>query len=149
MIKLNQINHIRNKISSTFPLIVEGKKDSKVLERLGFKNIITISGKSNEKILQLLKKKKIHTAAILTDFDKEGKKRCKELTRLFQKNVIKTDTFVRKTFKHTLKIHKIEELKSFTKLMEDDYYGKGTPIYEKIFNRKKFLSRRKKKTKTQ
>jgi len=145
MIKLEQITHIKNKISPTIPIIVEGKKDKVALERFGFKNIIPISGKSNGKILQLLKNKKQRKVAILTDFDKEGRKKCAELTRLLQKNGIKIDSFVRITFKRTFKIHKIEELNSFTKLIDDDYYGKPSSIYEKMLNRKTFLKRRKKK----
>lgn len=145
MIKSNKIGHIRNKVPSRTPIIVEGKKDKRVLEKIGFKNIIPISGKPNIKMLKLLKKKKYNKVAILTDFDKEGKKRCKELTRLFQKNGIKIDSFVRRTFSHTFKIHKIEELSFFTKLIEGDYYGKNSLIYEKMINRERFLKRQKKK----
>lgn len=144
MIKLNQINHIRGKISTTLPIIVEGKRDKKALEKIGFKNIIPISGKSNERILQFLKKRKYQRVAILTDFDKEGRERYKELARLFQKNGIKIDSFVRETFNHTFKIHKIEELSSFTKLIEDEYYGKNCSTYDKMSVRDKFLNRRKK-----
>jgi len=148
MIRLNKITHIRNKVPLGTPIIVEGKKDKKVLEKIGFKNIIPISGKSNIKILKFLQKKKYDKVAILTDFDKEGKKKCKELTHILQRNGIRIDSFVRKTFNHTFKIHKIEELSSFTKLIEDDYYGKDTQIYEKSFNRNRFIKRRKKAKQT-
>jgi 5S rRNA maturation endonuclease (ribonuclease M5) len=54
---------------------VEGKKDKMALERIGFKNIITISGKPNGTLVQILKNKKVRTVAILTDFDEEGQKK--------------------------------------------------------------------------
>jgi 5S rRNA maturation endonuclease (ribonuclease M5) len=161
MIKLNQILHIQNKVSPETVIVVEGKRDSAALEKIGFKNITTISGKSNSKVLisvlKELKANKSDRIAILTDFDKPGEKRALELSRIFQRNGVKVDSYVRKEFKQKFKIHAVEELNAFTKLMgvinpfDVCDYGKSSSsaIYDKILNKIRFLRKiklRKQKT---
>jgi len=122
-------------------LIVEGKKDEKALRYFGFKNIVRISGKSLEKVVEEVISFNPTEVAILTDFDDEGKKIAINLSNLLSLYKIKLNYFIRKKIK-SLKINKIEELNSFTKLMEDDQNGKTCSIYHKIFNRSRIFSRR-------
>jgi len=137
----DQISQIKNKTLGT-TIIVEGKKDKAALEKLGIGSILTISGKDNNKLLDVLKKKNINRVIVLTDFDKEGEKRYKEILKVFEKNGIKTDSSIRGKFKQTFKINKIEELSTIAKLTEQDHFNTAQPVNDKFFNRKKFLRRR-------
>lgn len=95
-------------------IIVEGKKDRKALERAGLDNIIEISGKSPEKVVDIVNDKQLQVA-ILTDYDREGIKQYKRLKALFQGNGIKTDDNLRKNFKRVFHINTIEEFVSYLK----------------------------------
>lgn len=122
-------------------IIVEGKKDKKVLMKLGFKNIIDISGKSLDKIENIIKLNDPEAAIILADFDEEGERYTSLLTKSLESNGINVKSCVRRRFRTLFNITKIEELKFFTKFMEDDYYGKTCPINDKIFNRSRIHNR--------
>jgi 5S rRNA maturation endonuclease (ribonuclease M5) len=126
---------IENITNST--VIVEGKNDKKPLLKLGIKNVLDISGKPFNEILE----KTNGSAVILTDFDNEGRKKASILTKLFQSNGTRVNSLVRRKIKSIFKIQKIEELNSFTKLLEDDLHGKIGSIDNKIFNRGKILNR--------
>ncbi|RLI97735.1 MAG: hypothetical protein DRP00_03620, partial [Candidatus Aenigmatarchaeota archaeon] len=71
-------------------IIVEGKKDREVLEKLGFKNVVEISGKSLSEILKEIKKDSV---ILLTDFDSEGEKLAKRLYNFLKIYGIKVDEF--------------------------------------------------------
>jgi len=142
MSPLERLFNIQDKIPPNTFIIVEGKKDRGVLEKLQFKNIIPISGKGNEKLVEILKNKKIRQVIILTDFDRGGNKKHKELQRLLERNGIKTDFFIRRKFKQAFNIGKIEELSFITKLMDPYTYGAKSPATNRIFNKNKFLRRR-------
>ena len=91
-------------------VIVEGKRDKRVLCLLGFKKIITLN-KGIYETTEELKEKEI---LILTDFDPEGKKIASELNRILQSLSYKVDRETRRKigFMFTrLKIRKIEELR--------------------------------------
>jgi len=141
MFTINQIKRIVNEINLNTPVVVEGKKDKAALNKLGFKKTIDVSGKTLHEITDKIKSDNFKSVIILTDFDDEGEIKASQLKKLFTHLKIKVDSFARKRFK-SLKIHKIEELNSFTKIMEDDYYGKTCSIYDKIFNRSRIYSRR-------
>lgn len=118
-------------------IIVEGKKDRKIIERLGFKNIFEISGKNFSEILSKIKNEVI----ILTDFDEEGEELAKNLNEILSSNGIKVNFGERKILKNIFNVKKIEELKFVLKFMEDDYNGKACSIYDKIFNRSRIFLR--------
>jgi 5S rRNA maturation endonuclease (ribonuclease M5) len=122
-------------------VIVEGRKDAMALESLGLRNIVSISGKPLEEVVEKTVLLKPSSVTILTDFDEEGESIASRLSNLFSLHKIKVDHVFRNKFK-TLKIHQIEELNSFKKLMEDGQNGKISSIYYKIFNRSRILSRR-------
>jgi len=122
-------------------VVVEGKKDKEALTALGFKKVIAISGRSLEDIIERILSSKSREVVILTDFDKEGESMESQLHNQLSHHGIKVNHIIRNEFR-SLKIHQIEELNSFTKLMEDDYNGKIGPIYNKIFNRSRILGRR-------
>jgi 5S rRNA maturation endonuclease (ribonuclease M5) len=137
--KMKKISEL-NKQNIIF--IVEGKKDKKVLEILGFKKIIDISGKSLHLLIGMIHSHDSKSVAILTDFDEDGELKYSRLTKLLEKEGINIDHFIRKKFRSVFSIHKIEELTHFTKFMEDDYHGKTCSIYDKIFNRSRVYNRR-------
>jgi 5S rRNA maturation endonuclease (ribonuclease M5) len=143
MITQDKILSIRNKISHDTHIIVEGKRDKAALEKMQFKRIIMISGKSDDRLVQTLKDKKIKRIVLLTDFDREGEKKYKILSVLLGKNGIKTDFTVRDKFKKTFGIRKIEEASRIAKLMDDYINGNSHSTVGKAVNRNKFLHRKK------
>jgi 5S rRNA maturation endonuclease (ribonuclease M5) len=96
------------------PVIVEGIRDKRVLSRFGFKRIITISGKSLEKVGSYVAKN-YKEVIILTDFDKEGRKKSKFLKKFFEAYHVKTVKTIPRLIKSIFRISKIEELKFFVK----------------------------------
>jgi 5S rRNA maturation endonuclease (ribonuclease M5) len=141
MITINKIRKIVEEIGSDIPITVEGKKDKIVLNKIGFEKVFDISGNSLNEFVEKIKSNNFNTIVILTDFDEEGEIKSFHLEKLFNHLKIKTDSFARRRFK-SFGIHKIEELKSFTKIMEDDYYGKTCSIYDKISDRSRVHDRR-------
>lgn len=137
---INKLKKIIDKTDLDIPVIVEGKKDRFALDRLGFKKIFDISGKPLHEIADEVKSNNPKSAIILTDFDEEGEVKASHLKKLLAQFKIKTDPFTRERFR-SLEIHRIEELNSFIKIMEDDYYGKTCSIYDKIFDRSRVHSR--------
>ena len=119
---------------STF--IVEGKRDKKALNALGFSDVLEISGNSIDVFIKKLSENKKYI--ILTDYDSEGRKKNKEICKLLQKLKFKIDLRFRGLVKHYFGITKIEELIKFSKIKEDDYHGKVSTINYKIFNRSRF-----------
>jgi len=91
-------------------VIVEGKRDKKVLCSLGFTDILTISQGIYETAEKVSKKEVL----VLTDFDAEGRNIAKKLNRFLQALGYKVDIQTRRKvgFMFTkLKIKKIEELR--------------------------------------
>ncbi len=131
-------NELKNCID--IPTIVEGKKDKRALQKLGFKRILDISGKSLTKVVERVASEE--SVIILTDFDEDGRKKASKLTKFIQSTGVKINFLVRNKIKNLFKVHKIEEINSFVKLMEDDYYGETCSVYDKIFNRSRVLNRR-------
>jgi len=95
-------------------ILVEGKKDRRVLEKLGLENIIEISGKRLEKVVDIIQKNG-KQVSILTDYDKEGIKQYKRLKKLLSATEIKVNDKIRRDFKRNFLITKIEELSSYLK----------------------------------
>lgn len=95
-------------------ILVEGKRDRKALEAAGLNKIIEISGKTLEKVVDILKEKQ-SGVIILTDYDKEGIKQFKRLKSLSLSNEIKVYDDMRKKFKRIFRVNKIEELSSYFK----------------------------------
>jgi 5S rRNA maturation endonuclease (ribonuclease M5) len=131
-----EIEKIRNVV-----FVVEGIKDRNQLRKLGFEKIFTISGKPLFSIVEKIKREKLNEVVVLTDFDDEGEKKAKELTRLLQRNSIFVNQKIRNSFKSLFNINKVEELAFLTKLMGDGCY-EITSINGKILNRSRILMRR-------
>jgi 5S rRNA maturation endonuclease (ribonuclease M5) len=104
--------------AKSYIIVVEGKKDKKALQDLGFKNIFIIheTGKplywKIEKIAENCDKKE--KVCILTDFDKEGKKLYFLLKEKFQELGIKQDNSLRGALLKE-KISHIEGLSTYLK----------------------------------
>lgn len=68
---LEEVKNLIDKYKE-FPVIVEGKRDRKSLESLGFQQIVVLNKALYEIVEGIASKHK--TVLILTDFDNEGKK---------------------------------------------------------------------------
>jgi len=107
-------------------VIVEGKRDKKVLCSLNFTDIITL----NKGIYETVEKLKKREVLILTDYDKEGKKIASKLNIILQHLGYKVDKENRRKIGlmlSKLKIKKIEELRGVV-------YGKTCASNFKIYN---------------
>lgn len=137
MLRPKQIYSLERIVERTkdFIFVVEGKRDKKALSGLGIKKMLSISGQSLENVAEKLEDSK--NVVILTDFDRDGKRKAEELERLLRSSHVKIERRVRKFFKKSLKITKIEELKEVAKLIN------STNHYGKELNRKRFLKRKK------
>ena len=114
MFKEYQENFLTRLRTSESLILVEGKNDSKVLHKMGLKNIVEISGKQLEKVADLVKETKSQVI-ILTDYDKEGISQYKRLKELLMSNDIKIDDNTRRDFRRIFLINRIEELSSYFK----------------------------------
>ncbi|MFH0711251.1 MAG: toprim domain-containing protein [Candidatus Aenigmatarchaeota archaeon] len=123
------------------PIIVEGKNDKNALSIFGFENVYAISGDSLHKFTDFIGTLGQDSVTILTDFDSEGESKNSRLIKLLESSGIRVEKSLRRKFKNSFKVHKIEEMRSFTKFMEDDYYGKISPINNKIFDRNRIHNR--------
>jgi 5S rRNA maturation endonuclease (ribonuclease M5) len=122
-------------------IIVEGMKDIMALKSLGFENLVSISGRPLEEVVEKIVSTNPPYIIVLTDFDEEGEKIASRLSNLFSLHKIKVNHTIRYKLK-SFKIQKIEELNSLKKFMEDDQNGKISPIHYKIFNRSRIFCRR-------
>jgi 5S rRNA maturation endonuclease (ribonuclease M5) len=114
-------------------IIVEGKNDKKALTSIGLKNVVEISGKPIERVVDSLEKNQKHV--VLTDFDREGEKKNKIIRGFLEKNKLSFNPRLRRTFKNSFGIMEIEELNKLSKLKEDVYHGKISTINYKVLNR--------------
>ena len=91
------INRLREK-SKSVPVIVEGKRDYRILHKLGIQNIYTLSGKRYTDLLEEIPET-TEEVIILTDLDQQGEKIFKKLKSLFEKFNLKVDDSFRKELK--------------------------------------------------
>ncbi len=136
--QLEKLQRLLNDSNST--VIVEGKRDKIALSKMGVLSLVDISGKSLESTIKTISLKNPESVAILTDYDKEGEKQLKILTKVLHSQGIKIDSTLRKQIKSTFNIQKIEEINSFAKLLDYDLFN-----YDKILKKNKFLKRMKNK----
>jgi 5S rRNA maturation endonuclease (ribonuclease M5) len=87
-------------------VIVEGKKDRKVLQELGFTNILTLEKLPMYSLIELVSKEVI----ILTDFDKKGKELYLKIKDLCSRRGVKVKTKLRCLLLRT-NITNIEDIK--------------------------------------
>src|SRR3989344_3193873 len=90
-------------------IIVEGKKDKKVLQELGCKKIITISNS----LFLTIDKIDSEEVIILTDLDKEGKNLYSVIKKSLQKKGVKIDNKFREFLFKNTEISHIEGLKNY------------------------------------
>jgi len=102
------INRLREK-SKAVPVIVEGKRDYRILHKLGIQNIYTLSGKRYTDLLEEIPET-TEEVIILTDLDQQGEKIFKKLKSLFEKFNLKVDDSFRKELKK-FGILEVEHLK--------------------------------------
>jgi len=132
MFTFHQIEKLVEDLSD-FSLIVEGKRDKVALEKIGFNDIFTISGKQVEDFVFALPKDKKYV--ILTDFDKKGELLNSKIIEIMSIYGHNFNNRLRICFKNSFGVTKVEELIKISKIKEDVYYGKISTINYKIFNR--------------
>lgn len=93
-------------------IIVEGKKDKIALEKLGVKNVVSISRKPIYVFVESIDAKEV---IILTDLDKEGRKLYHVLKHNLQKKGVKIDYYFREYLFKNSKITQIEGLVHYFK----------------------------------
>jgi len=99
------LEEIIRKANDGYKIIVEGKEDESILRRLGVTGtIIRYSERGLKRTLEDLDNGNSRVI-ILTDFDEEGEKICKELERGFQLIGIFFDRGVREKLKRTLTLY--------------------------------------------
>jgi len=103
--------------NNTTTIIVEGLKDTNVLNKLGFKNIFSISGKPLIRVVEEIIESKPEDIVILTDYDKEGKVKAKELEKLYKSQGLYVNLDFRQKFKKVFKVYKIEEARYVLKIL--------------------------------
>ena len=99
---------------SRIAFVVEGKRDELALKKLGFSNVLSISGKSCEKVVKEILEKDFKEVTLATDFDEEGERLRSKLRFLLQKHKVKINSFYL-NFLKSFKIVKVEELNSLIK----------------------------------
>lgn len=93
-------------------VLVEGIKDKRALESLGFRRVITLKNRPLFEIVESIEEKEI---VLLTDLDTEGKKLFSILRKEFQKRGIKVNIKLRlELFKSGYR--QIEALKNLSSL---------------------------------
>ncbi len=107
---LDYLHHFTHEI-----VIVEGKKDKEVLERLGFTHIVTLTGKP----LSEMEKYRNQRVIILTDFDKKGEEIAKKLELFLPKR----NDVVRNKLRYLMKKLNLNTIESIKKIIRrvDDY----------------------------
>jgi len=99
------LEEIIRKANDGYKIIVEGKEDESILRRLGVTGtIIRYSERGLKRTLEDLDNGNSRVI-ILTDFDEEGEKICKELEKGFQLIGIFFDQGVREKLKRTLTLY--------------------------------------------
>ena len=87
----NRINSLLEKAKEKF-VLVEGIKDKRALENLGFKKVITLKNRPLFEVIESINEKEI---VLLTDLDAEGKKLFSILRRELERRGIKIDNKLR------------------------------------------------------
>ncbi len=95
-------------------IVVEGKRDKEPLINLGFSDIFTISGQPLNEIADSVSSK-YRSVLVLTDYDDEGEKKERRLTKLFIYNGIKTLPRLRHAFRKIFKVVRVEDISSMLK----------------------------------
>ncbi|MFA4887759.1 MAG: toprim domain-containing protein [Candidatus Nanoarchaeia archaeon] len=87
----NRINYFLEKAKLKL-VLVEGIKDKRALENLGFKKVITLKNRPLFEVVESINEKEI---ILLTDLDAEGKKLYSILSKGLQRRGIKIDNKLR------------------------------------------------------
>ncbi len=117
--KKDEIDIWLEKLSSSGKcIIVEGKKDKDSLEKLGIKNIFTLSKKPLFSIVEDVAEKN-NEVVILTDFDRKGKELYGKLKKDLSKSGVKVDNYFREFLQKNTKLSHIEGLLTYISNFEN------------------------------
>ena len=119
--------------AETVPIIVEGKKDKKALEKLGINNVHTLSGKPAYKIAEDMKGEK--KVILLLDFDKKGRILKSQLLHNLEKVRVKVDLRYDKMLRQT----QLSHIEGLPKYIENrgGIHGKDRARISQIHNTRK------------
>ena len=111
--KFEELNSFIEKIKdSNILIIVEGKKDTSALQKLGISNIVELNKKPLFQIVEEVADSN-DECIILTDLDKKGKEIYGKLNSNLQKNGVRVNNKFREfLFKHT-KLRQIEGINTY------------------------------------
>ncbi|MFH1785819.1 MAG: toprim domain-containing protein [Candidatus Micrarchaeota archaeon] len=121
MEKLDKLTKIMEKLKDQW-IFVEGQKDKKALQDLGFDKILTISGNLKLSCEQLVKKEPmVRKVFVLTDLDRRGHQLAKKAKEELERFSIKADLQLRGDFGYALGIRTFENAsKAYEKLKEEN-----------------------------
>ena len=110
MKNIEELNKEINKFKETGRIIiVEGKKDRRALEKLGFKNIVELNKKPLFQIIEDISNKN-KECDILTDLDKKGKELYGKLNSGLCRYGVKVDNKFREFLQKNTRLSHIEGL---------------------------------------
>jgi 5S rRNA maturation endonuclease (ribonuclease M5) len=109
---MNLLSEIEVLKDSDILIIVEGAKDKKCLESLGFRNVIELRSRPLYEVVEIVSQK-CNRAAILTDLDKKGKQIFGYLSSGLQKRGVSIDNRFRNFLYKNTNLSHIEGLASF------------------------------------
>ena len=117
----NLLNELEYMVST---VIVEGLRDVKALRELGFKGQIDVCSQlsvSEPEFSEILSRNN-KSVLLLTDYDEEGKKINRHLTKLLERQGVKVEVGLRRQFGRTLAaigIYAIEDLDNSAYRVQD------------------------------
>jgi 5S rRNA maturation endonuclease (ribonuclease M5) len=128
--KKKVLKNLSEEMSNGIPLIVEGYKDVKALTRLGLKGeviCVKTMGKSFLDVINDIERGNFKEIILLMDFDRQGRKMTKRLTRNFEVMKIKSNLIFWKKLSHLVgrNVKDIEGLATYFETMEKYLYPKN------------------------
>jgi 5S rRNA maturation endonuclease (ribonuclease M5) len=100
-------------------IFVEGLKDKEALKKLGFQNILTISGN----LRQSCRRVEAEKVYVLTDLDRRGDQLAKMAVDELESNSIRADLEVRKKLAFLLRIRFFEDACRAYEELKGEIYG--------------------------
>ena len=105
---------VETSLNENVSVLVEGKRDVRVLENLGVENLFPLKGKRFYDVLEELEDKIL--VILLFDLDKQGEKIFQKFLFIFQREGIPVDV----SFREYLKQFDIEEIEHLDKFFEKE-----------------------------
>lgn len=102
------VNELR---ASSLPIVVEGKRDKRALERLGMQRVISLDKPLFAMVEEIAAREE--EVVILTDLDRKGKELYGKLKKDFVTHGVRVDNHFREFLQQKTRISHIEGLKTY------------------------------------